>query len=124
MKRILSVAVIVLTAGSLGACYSPGERAAGGALIGGAAGAAIGSAAPLPAASLERLAVPSWEQPPHRARSARHGHPTCAMMPTASPTAPGADSGILEEGRAGPATAPPVSISGRGRLQGASVLLT
>jgi osmotically inducible lipoprotein OsmB len=45
MKRILSVAVIVLTAGSLGACYSPGERAAGGALIGGAAGAAIGGLA-------------------------------------------------------------------------------
>ena len=30
---------------SLSACYSPGERAAGGALIGGATGAAIGAAA-------------------------------------------------------------------------------
>jgi osmotically inducible lipoprotein OsmB len=45
MKRILSVAVIALTAGSLGACYSPEERALGGAAIGGAAGALIGGAA-------------------------------------------------------------------------------
>ena len=45
MKKFLSVAAIVLAAASLGACNSPGERAAGGALIGGAAGAAIGGLA-------------------------------------------------------------------------------
>ncbi len=45
MKRILSVAVVALMAGSLAACYSPEERAVGGALIGGAAGAAIGGLA-------------------------------------------------------------------------------
>jgi osmotically inducible lipoprotein OsmB len=38
-----AVAVLGLTAG-LAACYSPGERAVGGALIGGAAGAGIGAA--------------------------------------------------------------------------------
>jgi osmotically inducible lipoprotein OsmB len=45
MKRILSVAIVALTAGSLTACYSPEERALGGAAIGGAAGAIIGGAA-------------------------------------------------------------------------------
>ncbi|MGL4239918.1 MAG: glycine zipper domain-containing protein [Beijerinckiaceae bacterium] len=45
MKRILSVAVVALTAGSLGACYTPEDRALGGAAIGGAAGAIIGGAA-------------------------------------------------------------------------------
>jgi len=45
MKKMISVAIVALTAGSLGGCYSPGERAAGGALIGGAAGAAIGGLA-------------------------------------------------------------------------------
>jgi osmotically inducible lipoprotein OsmB len=38
-----ALAVIGLTA-SLGACYSPGERAVGGALIGGGSGALIGGA--------------------------------------------------------------------------------
>jgi outer membrane lipoprotein SlyB len=38
-----SVAILGLTA-SLAACYTPGERAVGGALIGGAAGAGIGAA--------------------------------------------------------------------------------
>jgi osmotically inducible lipoprotein OsmB len=45
VKRILSVAIIALAAGSLGACTQPEERAVGGALIGGAAGAAIGGLA-------------------------------------------------------------------------------
>jgi hypothetical protein len=45
MKRILSVAVVALTAGVLAGCYAPEERAVGGALIGGAAGAAIGGLA-------------------------------------------------------------------------------
>jgi osmotically inducible lipoprotein OsmB len=45
MKRILSVAAVALVAGSLGACYSPQDRALGGAAIGGAAGAIIGGAA-------------------------------------------------------------------------------
>jgi osmotically inducible lipoprotein OsmB len=45
MKKFLAIAAVALTAGSLSACYSPGERAAGGALIGGAAGAAIGGLA-------------------------------------------------------------------------------
>jgi osmotically inducible lipoprotein OsmB len=45
MKRILSVAAIALVAGSLGACYSPQDRALGGAAIGGTAGAIIGGAA-------------------------------------------------------------------------------
>ncbi len=45
MKRILSVAIVALTAGSLGACYSPEERALGGAAVGGAAGAVIGGLA-------------------------------------------------------------------------------
>lgn len=45
MKKLLSIAIVAVTAGALGGCYSPGERAAGGALIGGAAGAAIGGLA-------------------------------------------------------------------------------
>jgi osmotically inducible lipoprotein OsmB len=45
MKRILSVAIVALTAGSLGACYAPEDRAVGGAAIGGVAGALIGGAA-------------------------------------------------------------------------------
>jgi hypothetical protein len=41
MKKIFALAVIGLT---LGACNSPGERAVGGALIGGGAGALLGGA--------------------------------------------------------------------------------
>jgi hypothetical protein len=42
MKRLILVAAIGLT---LGACTSPGERAVGGAAIGGLTGAAIGGLA-------------------------------------------------------------------------------
>lgn len=45
MKKIVSLSLAGALALSLGACYSPGERAGGGALIGGATGAAIGAAA-------------------------------------------------------------------------------
>jgi osmotically inducible lipoprotein OsmB len=45
MKKSLSIAIVAITAATLGGCYTPGERAAGGALIGGAAGAAIGGLA-------------------------------------------------------------------------------
>lgn len=45
MKKIISAGLAGALALSLGACYSPGERAGGGALIGGATGAAIGAAA-------------------------------------------------------------------------------
>lgn len=41
MKKILAISAVAL---SLAACNTPGERAAGGALIGGAAGAGIGAA--------------------------------------------------------------------------------
>ncbi len=42
MKKILAATAIAL---SVAACNTPGERAAGGALIGGATGAAIGGLA-------------------------------------------------------------------------------
>jgi osmotically inducible lipoprotein OsmB len=45
MKKFLAIAAVALTAGALSACNTPGERAAGGALIGGAAGAAVGGLA-------------------------------------------------------------------------------
>ena len=45
MKKILSVACAGALALSVAACNTPGERAAGGAVIGGLAGAAIGGAA-------------------------------------------------------------------------------
>lgn len=45
MKKILSLALAGAMTMSLTACYSPGERALGGAALGGAAGAAIGAAA-------------------------------------------------------------------------------
>ena len=45
MKKVISISFAGALALSLGACYSPGERAGGGALIGGATGAAIGAAA-------------------------------------------------------------------------------
>ncbi len=45
MKKFFVIAAVVLTVGGLAACNTPGERAAGGALIGGAAGAAIGGLA-------------------------------------------------------------------------------
>jgi hypothetical protein len=45
MKKIVSVSLAGALALSVGACYSPGERAAGGALIGAGTGAAIGAAA-------------------------------------------------------------------------------
>lgn len=42
MKKFLAVSALAL---SVAACNTPGERAAGGALLGGATGAAIGAAA-------------------------------------------------------------------------------
>ena len=45
MKKIISLSAIVIMAAGLSACNTPGERAVGGALIGGAAGAAIGGLA-------------------------------------------------------------------------------
>jgi osmotically inducible lipoprotein OsmB len=45
MKKFFVMAAVALTVGGLAACNTPGERAAGGALIGGAAGAAIGGLA-------------------------------------------------------------------------------
>jgi osmotically inducible lipoprotein OsmB len=45
MKKIISLSAIVILAAGLSACNTPGERAVGGALIGGAAGAAIGGLA-------------------------------------------------------------------------------
>jgi len=44
MHRMKSIAAIVIVAAGLGACTAREERAAGGALIGGAAGALIGGA--------------------------------------------------------------------------------
>jgi hypothetical protein len=43
-KPIIAIAVVAATL-SLAGCYTPGERAAGGAIIGGLGGAAIGAAA-------------------------------------------------------------------------------
>jgi osmotically inducible lipoprotein OsmB len=45
MRKFLGVTAIVLTMSGLAACNTPGERAAGGAVLGGAAGAAIGGLA-------------------------------------------------------------------------------
>jgi osmotically inducible lipoprotein OsmB len=45
MKKVISATLAGALALSVGACYSPGDRAAGGALLGGATGAAIGAAA-------------------------------------------------------------------------------
>ncbi len=45
MKKLLVAATVLATALPLFACNSPGERAAGGAAIGGLGGAAIGAAA-------------------------------------------------------------------------------
>ncbi|MFM9975481.1 MAG: hypothetical protein ACKVON_13020 [Beijerinckiaceae bacterium] len=45
MKKFLTMAAVALTVGGLAACNTPGERAVGGGLIGGAAGAAIGGLA-------------------------------------------------------------------------------
>ena len=45
MKKIFAIAAAAGLALSVAACQTPGERAAGGALIGGAGGAAIGAAA-------------------------------------------------------------------------------
>ena len=45
MRKIITASLAGAMALSLGACYSPGDRAAGGALLGGATGAAIGAAA-------------------------------------------------------------------------------
>lgn len=42
MKRWLALGLVAV---SVGGCYTPGDRAAGGALLGSAAGAAIGGAA-------------------------------------------------------------------------------
>lgn len=45
MRKIVSALIVGATALSLSACYSPGDRAAGGAAVGGLTGAAIGAAA-------------------------------------------------------------------------------
>jgi hypothetical protein len=45
MKKILTLSAAVLLATSLAGCNSPGERAAGGAAIGGLGGAGIGALA-------------------------------------------------------------------------------
>lgn len=45
MRKTISLMLAGAAALSLSACYSPGDRAAGGAVIGGASGAAIGAAA-------------------------------------------------------------------------------
>jgi hypothetical protein len=45
MKKFLVVATVLATALPLFACNSPGERAAGGAVIGGLGGAGIGALA-------------------------------------------------------------------------------
>jgi osmotically inducible lipoprotein OsmB len=44
MRKIVSVAAIAVVAAAMGACTPREERAAGGALLGGAAGALIGGA--------------------------------------------------------------------------------
>jgi osmotically inducible lipoprotein OsmB len=44
MKKFIAIAAVIVTAAGLSACNSPGERAVGGALIGGAAGALVGGA--------------------------------------------------------------------------------
>ena len=45
MKKFLAVSAAALMISGLAACNTPGERAAGGAVLGGVAGAAIGGAA-------------------------------------------------------------------------------
>ena len=45
MKKIISALAAGALALSVAGCYTPGERAAGGAVLGGAAGAALGAAA-------------------------------------------------------------------------------
>lgn len=45
MKKTILVAVAFVSAVSLAGCQTPDDRAAGGAVIGGATGAAIGAAA-------------------------------------------------------------------------------
>jgi osmotically inducible lipoprotein OsmB len=44
MKKFIAIAAVIVTTAGLSACNSPGERAVGGALIGGGAGALIGGA--------------------------------------------------------------------------------
>ena len=46
MKKLISAVAAGALTLSMTACYTPGERAVGGAAIGGLAGAAIGGAAP------------------------------------------------------------------------------
>lgn len=45
MRKVVSALIAGAMAMSLSACYSPGDRAAGGAALGGLTGAAIGAAA-------------------------------------------------------------------------------
>jgi hypothetical protein len=45
MTKMVTLSAALASALALGGCYTPGERAAGGAVIGGLAGAAIGAAA-------------------------------------------------------------------------------
>lgn len=45
MRKFVAMTAVVLSMGGLAACNTPGERAAGGAVIGGATGALIGGLA-------------------------------------------------------------------------------
>jgi hypothetical protein len=45
MKKVISLTVVLATTLALGGCYSPQDRAVGGAALGGATGALIGGAA-------------------------------------------------------------------------------
>jgi osmotically inducible lipoprotein OsmB len=45
MKKMILISLALASALSLGGCYTPEDRAAGGAAIGGATGAALGAAA-------------------------------------------------------------------------------
>ncbi len=45
MKKVFGLGAILACGLSLSACYSPGDRAAGGAVLGGASGALLGAAA-------------------------------------------------------------------------------
>lgn len=44
MKKVFAISIALLAAAPLAGCYSPEERAVGGALLGGASGALIGAA--------------------------------------------------------------------------------
>jgi osmotically inducible lipoprotein OsmB len=43
-KTLINILAVTIIAGGVSACYSPGDRAVGGAVLGGASGALIGGA--------------------------------------------------------------------------------